>query len=81
MSIVSFPASSRMTRRAELAQQGVITVAFENTITEQDLDPASQQFVQGLRSSGIDLEPDLDVDGLSDSIIARLKRFLAFGRG
>jgi len=55
-------------------------VGFENTITENDLDPASQQFVQGLRNSGLDLEPDLDVDGLSDSIVARLKRFLSFGR-
>jgi len=58
-----------------------MTVAFENTITEQDMDPTSQQFVQSLRKSGLDLEPDLDVDGLSDSIIARLRRFLAFGRG
>lgn len=56
-------------------------MAFENTITEQDLDPASQQFVKSLRPGGVDLEPDLDVDGLSDSIVARLKRFLAFGRG
>ncbi len=57
-----------------------MTVAFENTITEQELDPASRQFAQGLQKGGVDLEPDLDVDGLSDSIVARLKRFLAFGR-
>jgi hypothetical protein len=56
-------------------------VGFENTITENDLDPASRQLVQGLRKNSHDLEPDLDVDGLSDSIVARLKRFLAFGRG
>ena len=61
-------------------QQGVMTVGFENTITENDLDPASRQFVQGLRKSEQDLSPDLDVDGLSDSIVARLKRFLSFGR-
>jgi hypothetical protein len=60
--------------------QGEMTVGFENTITENDLDPASQQFVQGLRTSDRDLAPDLDVDGLSDSIVARLKRFLSFGR-
>ena len=54
-------------------------MGFENTITEHDLDPASQQFVQGLRTSERDLSPDLDVDGLSDSIVARLKRFLSFG--
>jgi len=44
------------------------------------MDPASQQFVQGLRNDGNDLQADLDVDGLSDSIVARLKRFLSFGR-
>ena len=55
-------------------------MGFENTITESDLDPASRQFVQGLRKSDRDQGPDLDVDGLNDSIIARLKRFLAFGR-
>jgi hypothetical protein len=57
-----------------------MTVAFENTITEQDLDPGSRQFVHNLRNGGFEQEPDLDVDGLSDSIIARLKRFLTFGR-
>jgi len=55
-------------------------VGFENTITENDLDPATKQFVQGLNKNGQDLGPDLDVDGLSDSIVARLKRFLSFGR-
>jgi hypothetical protein len=69
-----------MIRLIEEVLQGVMTVGFENTITENDLDPASQQFVQGLRRSGKDPEPDLDVDGLSDSIVARLRRFLAFGR-
>jgi len=58
----------------------VLKVGFENTITEYDMDPASQQFVQGLRNDGNDLQADLDVDGLSDSIVARLKRFLSFGR-
>ena len=55
-------------------------MGFENTITENDLDPASQQYVQSLRTSDRELGPDLDVDGLSDSIVARLKRFLSFGR-
>ena len=58
-----------------------MTVAFENTITDNDLDPASQQFIQELCPSGKDLEPDLIVDGLSDSIVVRVKRFLSFGRG
>ena len=47
-------------------------MAFENTITEQDMDTHSQQFVQGLRGENLDIEPDLAVDGLSDSILSRL---------
>ena len=49
-------------------------MAFESTITEQDMDAASQTFVQGLRGDKGDYEPDLAVDGLSDSILARLLR-------
>lgn len=55
-------------------------MGFENTITENDLDPASQKLVQGMRNGERDLSPDLDVDGLNDSIAARLKRFFTFGR-
>ncbi len=47
-------------------------MAFENTITEKDLDANSQHFVQGFRADGHDNEPDLAVDGLSDSILSRL---------
>ena len=49
-------------------------MAFENTITEHDMDAASQNVVRGFRSETGDLEPDLAVDGLSDSILARLLR-------
>lgn len=52
---------------------------LDNTITEHDLDPAAQQFVQGFRESG-DSEPDLAVDGLTESIVVRLIRLLGFGR-
>jgi hypothetical protein len=45
---------------------------LENTITEYDLDPASQQFIQGLRADTSELEPDLAVDGLSESIFSKL---------
>ena len=55
-------------------------MGFENTTTEQDMDANTRQIVQKMRKNGLDNEPDLDVDGLSDSIAARLKRFLAFGR-
>lgn len=47
-------------------------MAFDNTITEQDMDANSQQFVQGLRGDVGDIEPDLSVDGLSESILSRI---------
>ena len=47
-------------------------MAFENTITEADMDANSQQFVQGLQGDLGDVEPDLSVDGLSESILSRL---------
>ena len=47
-------------------------MAFENTITEHDLDPQAQRFLQANRMDATDLEPDLAVDGLSDSILSRL---------
>ena len=55
-------------------------MAFDNTITEQDFDPGTQQFVQGLRGDGGDYEPDLDVDGLSGGIVARLLGLFGVGR-
>ena len=44
------------------------------------MDAESRQFVNRLRAGGRDDGPDLDVDGLSDSIVARLKHFFSFGR-
>jgi hypothetical protein len=44
------------------------------------MDTASQQFLQGLPCGSRDIEPDLDIDGLSDSVVARVKHFLSFGR-
>lgn len=55
-------------------------MAFENTITENDLDSNSQHFVQGFRAEGQDIEPDLTVDGLSDSILSRLLGLFGIGR-
>ncbi len=54
-------------------------MAFENTITEQDLDANSQRFVQGLRADSYDTEPDLAVDGLSESILSRLLGLFGIG--
>ena len=47
-------------------------MAYESTITEFDLDPAAQKFVQDLRGENPDAEPDLDVDGMSPSILSRI---------
>ena len=55
-------------------------MGLENTITEQDMDAASQQFVQSIRNNNNDLEPDLSVDGLSESIVGKLVRILTFRR-
>ena len=46
-------------------------MAFENTMTEYDMDANAQQIVQGQRSDASDFEPDLAVDGLSESIFSR----------
>jgi hypothetical protein len=43
-------------------------MAFENTTTEYDMDANSQQFAQEQRSNAGDFEPDLAVDGLSESL-------------
>jgi len=55
-------------------------MAFENTITENDLDANSQHFVQGLRGDYLDIEPDLTVDGLTDSVLSRLLGLFGVGR-
>ncbi len=55
-------------------------MAFESTITEHDMDPAAQKFVQGLRAENTDFEPDLSVDGMSDSILSRLLGLFGIGR-
>lgn len=55
-------------------------MAFESTITEQDMDPAAQKFVQGLRAENTDFEPDLSVDGMSESILSRLLGLFGIGR-
>jgi hypothetical protein len=55
-------------------------MAFERTITEHDMDASSQKFVQSLRGDNSDVEPDLCVDGLSDSILSRLLGLFGVGR-
>ena len=55
-------------------------MAFDTTITEHDMDAASQQMVQGLRSDIPDVEPDLAVDGLSESVLSRILGLLGLAR-
>jgi hypothetical protein len=57
-----------------------MAMAFENTITEADMDANSQQFVQGLRGDPGDMEPDLSVDGLSESILSRIMGLFGGGK-
>ncbi len=55
-------------------------MAFENTITEQDMDAQTQQFVQRVRGDGGDFDPDLCVDGLSESIFSRILGLFGIGK-
>ena len=55
-------------------------MAFENTLTENDLDAGAQRFVQGLRREIGDIEPDLAVDGLSESILSKFLGLFGVGR-
>ena len=52
-------------------------MALENTKTEQDMDAASRQYLQSFRQGPVAGDPDLDVDGLSESILSRLLRLFS----
>jgi len=52
-------------------------MSFDRTITEQDLDPASEQFIQTLDSDTPARDADLDVDGMEESVGSRI--FSLFG--
>ena len=53
---------------------------MESTITEQNMDATTKQFVQGFRTDSTEFEPDLTVDGLSESLVSRLIRILSLRR-
>jgi hypothetical protein len=55
-------------------------MAFESTITEHDMDAGTQQFVQGLRADAGEFEPDLSVDGLSESLLSRILGLFGVGK-
>lgn len=62
------------------ASQGGDGMSLDSTITEQDLDATSQQHFQGFSNDNKNLEPDLAVDGLSESLISRFVRLITFRR-
>lgn len=54
---------------------------LDRTITDEDLDIAWARIWQGFREETRDAEPDLCVDGLSESLLMRLVRHLTIRRG
>jgi hypothetical protein len=44
------------------------------------MDATTKQFVQGFRTPSAEFDPDLSVDGLSESLVSRLIRILSFRR-
>ena len=55
-------------------------MAFENTITEDELDPNTRNYVNSLRADNFDADPDLVVDGLSESLLSRFLGLFGVGR-
>ena len=55
-------------------------MAFENTITEDELDPNTRNYVNSLRADNFDSDPDLAVDGLSESFLSRFLGLFGVGR-
>jgi len=53
---------------------------LDNTITEHDLDATTRQYLQGMSFDGDDVEPDLAVDGLTESLLSRLIRLFTSNR-
>ena len=49
-------------------------MAFETTMNEFEMDAGTQRFLQQLREDNDTLEPDLDVDGLTNGLFACLIR-------
>ncbi len=47
-------------------------MAFDTTMTESDFETAGRNLPQSLANEFPELEPDLSVDGLSDSVFSRL---------
>ena len=54
-------------------------MAFDATMTEVEMDAEAQQMIQKLRDGNHEFEPDLEVDGMTPSILSRLINL--FSRG
>ena len=55
-------------------------MSFESTLTEFEMDADTQQFIQQLRSDNGQLEPDLNVDGLTNGLLGHLFRLFRSGK-
>ena len=55
-------------------------MSFEETITEYDMDANARQIARIMSSDGDELEPDLAVDGLNESIVSRLLGLFGVGK-
>lgn len=55
-------------------------MAMDSTVTEQDMDAATQQLARGFREQN-EASPDLSIDGFSESIIGKLLRVFSGRRG
>jgi hypothetical protein len=47
-------------------------MAFDNTITELDMDATTSQYVGGIQTEVAEREADLDIDGMTDSLLGRV---------
>lgn len=61
---------------ATLTDPDDITMQFDNTVTETDLDPAAREFAEQLRERGVKPDVDYGIDGFDESLGARLLRLL-----
>ena len=55
-------------------------MAFENTTTEQEMDAKTRQFVQSIKVDSAQGDPDLDIDGLNDSLLGRIVGLFSSGK-
>lgn len=55
-------------------------MAMENAVTDQDMDARFECPSTGSRFEHRDAEPDLAVDGLTESLLSRLFRLITFRR-